>query len=1244
CNAAAVALLGIGDKAEYLGDFLRFSPEAQPDGGLSAEEAPRLIQKAFDDGFLQTEWTHKAKNGEPISSEMTLVRMTHGGERYVASYIRDLREQKEMVREIKAAQTTISAMFESNPHINVLFDSSFKVVDCNPAGLRFMGFETKEGLLAGFIKRMTDSIPAFQPNGQPSVPLAERLMTAVREGSIKFETEVCMNGVRMNLNVEFRRIPYESSFAVVGYIQDITELYEHERELLRANERSELQLTKLGTVVRATKVGQWELDLVKDDLFNPANALIWSDDCKGMLGYSGDAEFPNLLGSWVGRIHPDDEDMVLEALMSHVTDPSGETPYDVEYRMVRKDGGYAYFRDCGATMRDGEGNPVRDVGALMDITETKGLISEIEGQNELMRAINDSAALLLEAEAEDYAGAMQVGMGMVGRCLGLNRITVWHNVVGEGGGQLLERLCLWSDETMDIRRINVIRHDEMPGWIDVVVGGGVINGPMDEQPERERSHPAVEGIASILVIPISLNNRFWGLVSFDDRDRRRHFSKEVVQTLHSWGLLAVGSIQRGKIAAGMLDALGRLSLEKATLRTIFDSMPDFVFCKDMDLRYTKCNARMESFFKVSEADLIGKNDAEGLGASELMVRLCNESDRALLETGRPTVSEETVSAGDGTGLLCETVKVPIMDGDEIVGLLGISRDVTERKRAEEAMRLRESMTDTLNRMSIVFLSHDGRTFEDKMTSGVRLIADQMGLDSVSVWRDDMASGVMRTSQTYRWDRRSGGTAPPRPELQNVPYGDLTPHWEAILKETTVVNGPVSLLEHPPAMLSRYGVRSVFLTPLLFNDEHWGFVLFEDMKSERTFDGLSAEAMRSAAFLCANTVIRFEMEGKLKEALDEAMSASRAKSEFLANMSHEIRTPMNAIVGMTNIGKSARDVARKDYSFGKIEDASLLLLGVISDILDMSKIEAGRFDLAPEEFEFERVLRRVVNVINMRVEEKGQRLSIEIDGRIPRYLHGDDQRLAQVIMNLLGNAVKFTPERGAISLSAALLGEDGGVCDVGFKVADDGIGINGEQQARLFQSFQQAESSTSRKYGGTGLGLVISKSIVEMMGGSIKVESEAGKGSVFSFNVRMARAERPYQAEAARPGDWGALRALAVGGDGGALEGIRPMASAMGLPCDSAADGDEAVAMALAMGGYDVYFVGCETPGADCAGLAARIRDAGVAKAGLTIAVTPSSEAPPIGAREGAAGFNLAKANQVALVIHYSIATHPAGGR
>jgi signal transduction histidine kinase/DNA-binding response OmpR family regulator len=330
--------------------------------------------------------------------------------------------------------------------------------------------------------------------------------------------------------------------------------------------------------------------------------------------------------------------------------------------------------------------------------------------------------------------------------------------------------------------------------------------------------------------------------------------------------------------------------------------------------------------------------------------------------------------------------------------------------------------------------------------------------------------------------------------------------------------------------------------------------------------------------------------RIDRAKSKSDMESKHKSAFLANMSHEIRTPMNAIIGMTTIGKTASDLNRKDYCFTKIEDASNHLLGVINDILDMSKIEANKFELSPSEYNFEKMLQRVVNVVIFRVDEKHQNFSVHIDKNIPRFLIGDDQRIAQVITNLLGNAIKFTSEKGTISLDTRFLGEEDGICHLQISVSDTGIGLSEEQQKRIFMSFEQAESSTTRKYGGTGLGLAISRSIVELMGGAIWVESEVNKGSTFTFTVNVKRGTQVNEGLLGRDVNFGNLRIMAVDDDRDILDYFVEIAESFGITnCATAVSGEEALGLVVRNGDYHIYFVDWRMPVMDGIQLAAEIK-------------------------------------------------------
>jgi len=250
-----------------------------------------------------------------------------------------------------------------------------------------------------------------------------------------------------------------------------------------------------------------------------------------------------------------------------------------------------------------------------------------------------------------------------------------------------------------------------------------------------------------------------------------------------------------------------------------------------------------------------------------------------------------------------------------------------------------------------------------------------------------------------------------------------------------------------------------------------------------------------------------MRKQSDERLHLAQEANRAKSEFLSRMSHEIRTPMNAIIGMTQIAENTSDMARAKECLDRISSASKLLLSLINDILDMSKIEANKLEIQHETFAFDNIVKNIETVIEVKVKEKNQTLAVRVSESVPKMLIGDELRLMQVINNILSNAIKFTPDNGNITISFDALQEDGDELFIESRVKDSGIGISDEQKKRLFDSFEQADGSVARKFGGTGLGLAISKNIVELMGGTIDVVSKLGEGSEFVFTVKMKKAEK-----------------------------------------------------------------------------------------------------------------------------------------
>ncbi len=333
--------------------------------------------------------------------------------------------------------------------------------------------------------------------------------------------------------------------------------------------------------------------------------------------------------------------------------------------------------------------------------------------------------------------------------------------------------------------------------------------------------------------------------------------------------------------------------------------------------------------------------------------------------------------------------------------------------------------------------------------------------------------------------------------------------------------------------------------------------------------------RAAELIIANKELAFQNKekkrrtiqtNKLKEKNIELETqkkilaeASQLKSSFLSNMSHELRTPLNAIIGFTELALKTDLDARQQNYLNKIKMSSYTLLGLISDILDLSKIETGKMELETLHFNLEEVLQNAISLVEGKSKEKGLKLAISIDGDVPVNLTGDSLRLGQIIINLLSNSIKFT-DKGNIAIQVEMLENAGDTALIRFSVKDTGIGISGEELEKLFQPFTQADASTTRRYGGTGLGLAISKNLVSMMNGQIWAESKPGEGSTFFFTIRIRIDDKECFDDYRKSFIKSGMKALVVDDKEESREAIVKMLTDMSIEVTVCSSGEEAIAI------------------------------------------------------------------------------------
>lgn len=1022
-------------------------------------------------GYFTVETRHRRKDGSIYDAEVTIRNARINGRIIAVTASRDISHRKQMESRLRASEEKYRGIFDESVATIYVFDNEKRFIDSNQAGLELLGYSREELLSRRIGDVDADPVLVLPAHGE--------LQTGGR--LVNFEHKLRRKDGSIITVLNNSRPLTDADGTIIGMQSTLIDV----SELNRARQQLEESERRLQLAVRAARMGVWEYDF-------SADALYWSPEIFALFGVPPCKPSRALCRS----IEYEEDRGVSDAAMQLAI--ATQSPYFAQYRVVT-DGQIHWVQDYGTVSYSENGQPQRAIGVAQDVTERKHIEHELKStlrtlENErtllklLFRTIPDlvwlkdldGAYLACNPEFEQFFGKVE------------------QDIVGKTDFDFMDEAQAEFFRAHDRNALHAGRPTTNEEWITYASDGHRALKVITKTP----MYRADGGVVGVLGIA-------------HDITQMRAIQDEL---------------------EGHRRNLERLIEDRTTELTVaHQQLLDTQFAMDkVGIGITWADPETGQFLYVNDyhARCLGYEPAEMLKLTVIDIDIHLTRERFIQESAGIREQgyaqfETTQQRKNGETFPAEmTIYYHPGSSTSRARFIAFMTDITRRKENEQALIAAKEAAEQANASNaalVMQLEAANRRLnmnDRRLTAMFALSQRASQLDEQALLHAGIDEAIRLTNSTIGYLHFVGDDGETLALLiwsADIHWrfgpglGESRPMSEAgVWREYVSYRCPILQNELPHMPDYQEGTRGLVTLVRQLGVPIWdggkiSLLVGVGNKAE-AYDASDLNQLQLIGNDLWAIIVRRRTELELAKAKEAAEAATVAKSAFLANMSHEIRTPLNAILGLSYLLRQEATSSTQREKLQKIDVAGRHLLSLINDVLDLSKIEAGKLTLNFANFHLSSVLDNVASIVKDSVSDKGLTLHLDPD-HVPLWLWGDATRLRQALLNYAGNAVKFT-EQGSIHLRALLLEESTDKLRVRFEVSDTGIGIDPEQQSRLFKDFEQADTSTARKHDGTGLGLSLTRRLIGLMGGIVGFESVLGRGSTFWFEVPLQRGHGP----------------------------------------------------------------------------------------------------------------------------------------